>query len=165
MNSDLWSLAGTLLFVAFDLFFITMTWYSAREWGRSSLLALHGKCATGTLVTSRVSFNRAASFFVTYQFSRENKKDKKVVCEKEQQVSWRHIERLKNGEQVEVIYLPDNPNISKLTDTHTDNTARDSSTILAVMGIVVVHYIPIVWVGTFLVECFGLPLLQLQSWL
>jgi hypothetical protein len=152
-----------LIFLIVICAFTIGGWYCGREWGNSALLSAQGKRTEGEIVSFRTSSSgRAIIHLVKYRFHLQEAThhQKSYDREAEQQISWRHRNRLNHNDRVEVIYLPRNPKLSKLTGTHTDNSARDNFTIITIMGMIVISvtgfpFNLIGWVAGFLWSRFG----------
>jgi len=65
MASELFPFAGGLLWIGFSIFFVCITWYSARDWGRVLLLNAKGQLTHGEIIDYRSNYNRTARHYVT----------------------------------------------------------------------------------------------------
>lgn len=153
---DFGLIVAVVLGTLFCLTLLYTVWVSAREWSKLYCLGRFGLKAQGKITGRRLrNGGKAARFMVTYQFD-VKPTELKQTYESEQQISWRHYQRLEEGTEVQIRYLPFHPQISRMWGDDRDNTVRDGTTFFTLIVMVAVPPIILLWIGIFFVNMYGL---------
>jgi hypothetical protein len=112
--SILFWLASMLLHIAALVVFIYCAWLAAKDWRETRLLRIHGRKVHGKITNIRANFNRTARYFVTYSFYVKKSSRRRVRYEREQHLEWRHVGSVRLGDNVDVVYVPRDPDVSRL---------------------------------------------------
>jgi len=106
--------------------FVACLAWVIREFRHTSQLALAGISTHGQIVSRRTSVSvptRGRSYFVSYRFTIAAALSEQILTS-EQEVSYKRYVLLEVGVPVEIVYLPNDPEISRLAGTNVDNAAR-----------------------------------------
>ena len=118
------------LFIAVLLFALVWSGLKAiREYSIRRRLATNGIVANAEIIRRR---SIGYFSFVDYNFQTEALK----VFSGSQEIGPFH--RIREGEQVKIVYLPTEPHISRLTTDHADNVERNRSTLI--WGVVIITF-------------------------
>ena len=143
-----------LFWVLFILFFLLVILRNAHEWSTWLWLMHSGSFAEGRVLSHKTrSGGKGGRFYVVYQFRPNIVSDVEPDLTQEQQVSWRHFEKLADGTPITIKFLPFAPQISRLAGDGVDNTVRDATTFWTVIVILFPPFL-ILWLVIFLLELY-----------
>jgi len=115
-----------------------------------------GVVATATVSSLRWEpSGRAASHYVTFEFRVSNKGHHVTA---EQQITAKHFGQLIRGRQVQIRYVPANPQLARLTGADTDNAINNTGSIIAILIMLLFPPFIVVTILLFLYRAKKIPI-------
>jgi hypothetical protein len=117
------------------LLIISLRWLR-QERSASRQLELSGDtCQADIVKAGRESLGRSYRNFVTYRFSTTTDTGEARIFSRTQSISDKHLQNLRERQTVTVSYLPDDPTISRLSDSDTDYARQQNAQALIFLAV------------------------------